>query len=62
MNRANLEQSKIQCACFNATEPESCSNGKITCDVEAGKIGGCFVVWANDNITGMCDRDINRLG
>lgn len=53
MNRATIEQSKIICACFNATEPESCTNDKITCDVEPGKVGGCFVVWSNDNITGM---------
>lgn len=51
MNRANLEQSKIQCACYNATEPENCSNDKITCDVETGKVGGCFVVWTHDNVT-----------
>ncbi|XP_037047421.1 activin receptor type-2B isoform X2 [Bradysia coprophila] len=52
MSRANLDQSKVQCACFNTTEPETCTNNKVTCDVEAGKIGGCFVVWANDNATG----------
>ncbi|KAJ6649448.1 Activin receptor type-2B [Pseudolycoriella hygida] len=52
MSRANLEQSKLQCACFNARAPESCTNNKITCDVEAGKVGCCFVVWSSDNVTG----------
>lgn len=52
MTRVSLEQNKIQCACFNATEPETCTNDKITCDVETGKNGVCFVVWANDNVTG----------